>query len=193
MILGNIVSNEQIDTSPNYKYYTFDTIMGLDDSLPTLYVGYTNTKTLLGNIDPLTHEINKNTFWCNTKKENNRAFVTQYFKFQMFAHKYYVKDLEYIYVNVLTQESKELLQMLFENQSDLVVIYSKKDSFYVKLNNIVYGFSISSLRYLGFDIKKLFLSIKKRDIELHNFEKMSVEIKRFSLVLGSEMYSSVHY
>lgn len=189
MILGNIITDEKIEGITGFNQYTFDELIGVDTSLPTLYVGYTLTKKHFGYIDPLTHKIDEKTFWCNTKKENNRSFVQEVFRFQMYAHKFKVKNFKYKTVNILIKNERSVIYEILNDKNNVKIIIGEK-SIYLKYKEIVYIIDINSLKFIGFKLNYLIRHINKKTWVVFEYEKMDTSIKRFCNVMGYKMYAS---
>lgn len=191
MILGNIITDDPIEELSIFKYYTFDNTMGLDESLPTLYIGYSNTKRLLGEINALSYKISENKFWTNTKKENNKVFVKQYFLFQIFCHNVFVRDIEYVYYDVFERYSyhKEFILKILENKKHIKCVWTHTDMLFINLDERIYGLSYEALKFIGIPPKKIKTRLEAEDITSVIYKNLKDSIKRFGVVMDTEMYS----
>ena len=190
MILGNIVSNITISNIENFKHYSFDDIIN-DLSLPTLYIGFTETKKLFGeDINPVDRELSKLIFWSFSRNENNKIMVNDVFKFKIYCHYYLINNLKYHFINPFDNRKKLLnvISHIKKSYNSKIVEFENK-MIYINIDNNIFGLDLNFIEYLGFDINKF-------KIKLHNLSSkycfsndLNDDIKLFNEIIEDNRYS----
>ena len=144
----------------------------LIDGIPTLVIGWGYAKNLYPNASILNWSIDKNIYWTYGKREKRNKYEENIEKFRQLAITRFIKSVNYKYYNLLTisDDEKDYIISLFCKPNGSV-IYINYNMVYVLDNDIVIGFSLRDIDYLGKDRKKIFSLIYK------NKKNMIIDIK----------------
>lgn len=190
MIIGNIVSNLEIEKEPNFNYYRFDSLVGMDDSVPTIFLGYKETKNIYGKVNPLDKVIEHNKYWTFARNENQKEMNKDLFNFKILCHKNYVDNYKYIYVSPMHSLSliKKVIAKITSEIENSLVIIGKKGMIYIYFDTFIIGLDVETLKFINIKTDKLIRRLRTNAKSFYTYANISNEAKYFGDILGSDMY-----
>lgn len=193
MTLGNVIFDGEIPYNYGFiKKYSYDDKAGIDTSVPTLYIGYTETKKELGPFNPLNKNINDKVMWTYKPTEQSKDFQQDLFNFTIGCCKTYISDYEYCFVNLFNKiERNYYLTKLLNYKKDLKILFTNKDSLYVVLGKEIFGFSYRVMKYIGLDCRGVLNHLKKNDYKVFTEKDVSPEGVTLALLLDDERWKSL--
>jgi hypothetical protein len=160
--IANILTNKQFNNSELFN--VVDDKEKLIDNIPTLVIGWEYTKSLYKNANILNWEIDNNTYWTYGNREKRNKYESNIVKFKEYALNRFIKSVNYRFISIITidNDEKQYLNELIKSP-DGSFIYLNNDMVYIldKKNNIVVGFSMRDIDFVGIDRKKIFSCIFK--------------------------------
>lgn len=160
--IANILTDKQFIN--NELYNVVDDKDKLIDGIPTLVIGWGYTKKMYPDASILNWSIDRNVYWTYGKREKRSRYEENIAKFRELAITRFIKSVRYKFYNLLTisEIEKEYIISLFIKDNGSIV-YINYDMVYVldSDENIVIGFSLRDLDYIGKDRKKIFSMIFK--------------------------------
>ena len=161
MYIGNIITSSKIEDE-NFKVCR--KLETIDDSLPTLIVGWEKTKEIYGDKVSILHKkIDDKTQWTFSTKERKVDYDKDIESYMSNCYSNIGKDINYIYVDVIHDSKKKIKKIIRK-------IYSLKNPkvynhlnrmIYIYGDNIVFGVDIEVLNYIGIDYKKVLDKLSK--------------------------------
>lgn len=157
----------------------------IDKSLPTLIIGIENAKKTIKDFNILIKEYKEQKLWWTFNKNERMSDYEEDLKsFYNMAISNVVKDVKYIYVDALEcdyNRTKHIFKYLFESD-DLKVCYNDNNNFlfvYSQQYNVIWGFSLSTMKFYGIKENTLNRLIKKINNSkfLTNFSKIPHSVK----------------
>ena len=155
MYIGNIITSSKIEDE-NFKVCR--KLETIDDSLPTLIVGWEKTKEIYGDKVSILHKkIDDKTQWTFSTKERKVDYDKDIESFMSNCYSNIGKDINYVYIDVIHDSKKKIKKIIRK-------IYSLKNPkvynhlnrmIYIYGENIVFGVDIEVLNYIGIDYKKV--------------------------------------
>ena len=130
--------------------------------IPTLVVGWEYTKKLYPEASILNWEIGNNVYWTYGNREKRNKYEENIVKFRQLALTKFIKSVKYKFYGLLTttDEEKDYILNLIGKDSGSF-IYMNYDMVYIfdVENNIVIGFSLRDIDYMGKERKGIFSKI----------------------------------
>ena len=161
MYIGNIITSTKVEDS-NFKVCR--KLETIDDSLPTLIVGWEKTKEIYGDKVSILHKkIDDKTQWTFTTKERKVDYDKDIESFMSNCYSNIGKDINYVYIDVMHDTKKKIKKIIKK-------IYSLKNPkvynhlnrmIYIYGDNIVFGVDIEILSYIGIDYNKVLTKLSK--------------------------------
>ena len=161
MYIGNIITSSKIEDD-NFKICR--KLETIDDSLPTLIVGWEKTKEIYGDkVSSLHKKIDDKTQWTFTTKERKVDYDKDIESFMSNCYSNIGKDINYVYIDVMHDTKKKIKKIIKK-------IYSLKNPkvynhlnrmIYIYGDNIVFGVDIEILSYIGIDYNKILTKLSK--------------------------------
>ena len=105
MYLGNIVTDEKL----NIEYYNIcNDIDNIDETLPTLIIGWKKTKSIIGegNVSILHKKINEKLYWTFDSKERKSDMDLDLETFINVCVNKYGNNIPYVYLDILYGKRK---------------------------------------------------------------------------------------
>ena len=181
-MLGRIYTNKKtfksiqfIDVNPIGHYFE-------DENIPTLLIGKKDIDGLGYKLSFLNKEIKKNLFWTYSKTERRNEYEIDVLNFYKFIFSTVYKNIKYANICIYTMgfsKFKKLLNLINDN-SIKKVIYIKHNHIYIYFDNVVYGISLSEIKYCGINENKvidLLISGKNCNIITNdNFIKNDIKV-----------------
>lgn len=158
--IANILTDKPF--KDNDLYNVVSDKNNLIDGIPTLVVGWEYTKKLYPEASILNWEVGNNVYWTYGNREKRNKYEENIVKFRQFALTKFIKSVKYKFYGLLTttDEEKEYILTLIDKDSGSF-IYMNYDMVYIfdVENNIVVGFSLRDIDYMGKERKGIFSKI----------------------------------
>lgn len=155
MYIGNIITSSKIEDD-NFKICR--KLETIDDSLPTLIVGWEKTKEIYGDRVSILHKkIDDKTQWTFSTKERKVDYDKDIESFMSNCYSNIGKDINYVYIDIIHDSKKKIKKIIRK-------IYSLKNPkvynhlnrmIYIYGDNIVFGVDTEMLSYIGIDYNKI--------------------------------------
>jgi hypothetical protein len=149
MYIGNIVT-DTFSEDDNFKYCL--NIEDIDDTLPTLIIGWDKTKELFGDEVSILHkQITKNLFWAFSPKERKSEYDSDYDSFKVFCYNSFGENIPYVYLDILYGKSKinfRIIRKILSLKNPIIYI-SENGMLYIYGENIIFGVDLNVLTLLG--------------------------------------------
>ena len=129
MKVANIVSKTKVSVSNNFN--VVNTIDDIINGLPTLIVGYQETKNLFPDFDVTNMKVTNSVYWTPSKIEKRSQFEESIDKFIDLIFLDLVKDIKYIFVDPIQYYNRKLWKILRK-------IYSLNNPISFKYNKMIY-------------------------------------------------------
>jgi len=173
--IGNIIySNELVNHNKLefINYYDKNNINNIDYNLPTLIVGWQYLKQInnilsnYNNCSILEKELIKNKLYWEFSFEENKSNHIDGIETYIYNLPYYYFDANYNYILIdpIFKEIKEINQLLkfIPNKIDKIYSY-KNEMLYILSNNKIYGIDVKMFNFFNFDINILIELLKKNN------------------------------
>ena len=191
--IGNIVT----DSTANQQNYLFNVVNDMtliDDTLPTLIIGYDNAKKYIKNYSILKKSYDNNMLqWTFTKRERRSEHNNDLDAFKEFCILRNVKNIKYSYVDIINYSlsrikkfikylrSTDVKYCFITRNSNFIFIYSKK-------YGIVWGLSLTLCEYMGITKKKVINKIR-----LNPYNNIIQDISVISEDIRKKVGNNTHY
>jgi hypothetical protein len=160
MYIGNIVTDTLLDDE-NINFCR--DIKDIDDTLPTLIIGWTKTKELFGEEVSILHkQINSKLFWTFTPKERKSEYDSDYDSFMTLCYNSFGENIPYVYLDILHGKRKinfRVIRKLLSLKNPIVYI-SENEMVYIYGENIIFGVDLNVLSLLGGKKEKVIEKVK---------------------------------
>ena len=186
MLIGNVVCERHIKIDKNFNLIkSTDEII---EGLPTLIVGLDNAKTFTDKVSYLDRKINTNTFWTFTRLEKRDLFEEDLFYFIKFSYDELLKSAKFKFIDLILSDSDEINKVFNQiKTSDNVITFSYEKMVYTHINDMIYGFDLRQVDYIG-KSKNIFINkIKDMSDVFLSDEKILIEYKKELSVLNDEI------
>lgn len=172
MYIGNILTSSKIEDD-NFKICRkLDTI---DDSLPTLIVGWEKTKEIYGDSVSILHKkIDDKTQWTFSTKERKVDYDKDLESFISSCYSNVGKDVNYIYVDLIHDSKKKIIKIIKKIYSlnELTIYNHLNRMIYIYGDNMIFGVDLEILEYIGVNKVKVIEKLKKIPNSLFIDEKI---------------------
>jgi len=149
MNIGNIVSSSKINED-NFKL--FDEIESVDNSLPTLIVGWNKTKEIFGDkISILNKKISDNLYWTFLPTERRVDYDDDIIIFKRVCYDNFGSELSYVYIDPIhdkPQKIKKILKKIY-SLSESISYFTDKNMLYILGENIIFGVNLEITEFIG--------------------------------------------
>lgn len=188
MILGNIVTNKNIEKDERFIYYNSSEEI-IDKSLPILYVGYDLVKELGFKVDTTCRKISDNVFWTFNKNESNKYFVKDLYDFIIYSHYNKIKPTIYTFINPFKSYSdlKRILNFI-NRYNNYKTVITDTNMIYFSSDHLIFGFDLNFAKFCNVDIVKLINKIKKKSIIFTYKSDVSDNVKLFVELMDDDKY-----
>jgi len=186
MLIGNVVCERYIKIDKNFNL--IKSTNEIIEELPTLIVGLDNAKSFTDKISYLDRKINTNTFWTFTRLEKRDLFEEDLFYFIKFSYDELLKSAKFKFIDLILSDSDEINKVFNKiNINDNVITFSYENMVYTYVNNMIYGFDLRQVDYIG-KSKNIFIDkIKDMSDVFLSDEKILIEYKKELSVLNNEI------
>lgn len=157
--IGNIVTKSKLEVSSFFNV-TPD-FHGIDTSIPTLIVGWSEVKQLFPNQDILNHKISDNIQWTFSKREKRYKYEQDITDFTTKVVNELNNKVKYCFFNyVLSPEDKRVRFINYVKSGNCSIYYNTR--FLYVFNSVdlkIIGVSLADLSYIGIDIEEFISSL----------------------------------
>lgn len=158
--IANILTDKPF--KDNDLYNVVSDKNNLIGGIPTLVVGWEYTKKLYPEASILNWEVGNNVYWTYGNREKRNKYEENIVNFRQLALTKFIKSVKYKFYGLLTttDEEKDYILNLIGKDSGSF-IYMNYDMVYIfdVENNIVIGFSLRDIDYMGKERKGIFSKI----------------------------------
>ena len=156
MIIGNLITNEDIDIDFLNKV---ENIESINNTLPTLIVGWQETKKNIGEdkVSIIHKKINNRLYWTFTKKERKVDFEKDIINFKNICFNDIEDKINYIYIDVLhysKSKIKKIIKKILQLKS-IITYKNNKDMLYIFGDNLVFGVDLNMCNFIGVKKNKI--------------------------------------
>ena len=175
MYVGNIVTTSKIDNE-NFKICRkLDTI---DSNLPTLIIGWENTKELLGDQVSILHkQIDTFTFWTFSPKERKSEYETDLDYFITYCYNSFGSNVPYVYVDIVMGKKLvnfRIIRKILSLKNPITYI-SDTNMIYIYGENIIFGIDLNVVSLFEDKSEKIINKVKNLEnntlVDLEIFNK----------------------
>ena len=160
MYIGNIVTDTFLDDE-NINFC--QDIKDIDDTLPTLIIGWGKTKELFGEEVSILHkQINNKVFWTFSTKERKSEYDSDYDSFMTLCYNTFGENIPYVYLDLLYGKRKvnfRIIRKLLSLKNPIVYI-SENEMLYIYGENIIFGVDLNILSLLDGKKEKILEKVK---------------------------------
>ncbi len=160
MYIGNIVTDTFLDDE-NINFCR--DIKDIDDTLPTLIIGWGKTKELFGEEVSILHkQIDSKLFWTFTPKERKSDYDSDYDSFMSLCYNTFGENIPYVYLDILYGKRKVNFRIIRKILSlkNPVVYISENEMVYIYGENIIFGVDLNVLSLLDGKKEKVIEKVK---------------------------------
>lgn len=186
-----ITTSNKIDFG--FKYNKCKSLEEIDNTLPTLIIGYNIAKDNIKNFSLLRKEYTEQKIWWTFLKTEKRVdYDKDLSNFNSVIINEIVKDIKYQLIDVINlkkEEKESIWKELLSNKNKIIYNYFNKMLFiYINENKKVYGLPLTTCRFLGNDTDKIIKKLKKNlnNYFINDFNNITVDIRR-------KLDNNIHY
>ena len=175
MNVGNIVTNSKIEIE-NFK--VCDKLETIDKNLPTLIIGWENTKKLLGeNVSILHKQIDNFTYWTFSTKERKSEYEVDLDSFISKCYNSFGEHLPYVYLDLLMGKRMvnfRIIRKILSLKNPITYI-SDSNMVYIYGENIIFGIDLNIVSLFEEKYEKIVNKVKNLEnntlVDLEIFNK----------------------
>lgn len=174
MNVGNIVTNSKIDIE-NFK--VCNKLETIDKNLPTLIIGWENTKKLLGeNVSILHKQIDNFTYWTFSTKERKSEYEIDLDSFISKCYNSFGEHLPYVYLDLLMGKRMVNFRIIRKilSLNNPITYISDSNMVYIYGENIIFGIDLNVVSLFEEKYEKILNKVKNLqnntlvDLEIFN-------------------------
>jgi len=155
MDVGNIVTSSKLKED-NFKIC--NDLESINNSLPTLIVGWNKTKELVKEETSILHKrINDKLYWTFSQKERKVEYDNDIISFKKLCYNKIGSDIPYVYLDILHGKShtnKKIIQKIYTLINPISYI-SKNKMLYIFAENIIFGVDLNICELIGINKEKI--------------------------------------
>jgi hypothetical protein len=187
MVLGNIVSKDEIKVSEIFK--VVKSINDVDKSLPTLIVGFDLISELYPDFNILDFRVDKNTYWTFKRNEKRDKFEEDLTNFTRIVYTSFFKGVKYIHIDFLLYKPRQLKKILRKILSgEKIISVQYKNNVFIYFENLIFGLDLEMLRYLRVDVDKILRKIRVISLKFLECNSIFIKNKREIQILDNKEY-----
>lgn len=188
MKVANIVSENKIELEPASSFNFVSSMDDIDESLPTLIIGWKFMTQFFPEQDILEKQIDEKTIWTYSRSEKRVDFEIDTEKFINFAHKYLISKVLYVFVDPIQYKLGNIKKILGKiKNSKKIISYHHGDMVYIYTENIVFGIDLSLLQFMGLDRSKILRRIQEDSTVFLTEANILIEYKDYVERLGNQV------
>jgi hypothetical protein len=139
--IGNIVTyNKSKLNIPQFNI--FGSLAEVTNTLPTLLVGYEETKQFYGELNFIDRKINERVFWTTTRVEDRHIFYKDLEDFIDLCERELINGFQYFFINPFELKPREIKRFIRKLKNNGGVFYQDKEMIYLLTNKFTYGFHV---------------------------------------------------
>lgn len=160
--IGNIVANQKYKVDSCFKKCL--TLSEVDETLPTLIIGFQNAKNSIKDFKILVKKYNEDMLWWTfSKTERNIDYEKDIIDFHNYCIANITKSINYHninYVNLTYNKAKKCLNFIKNDSKKYYYVDNGKFIFVYDIKNTnkgkyIYGFSLNTAAFFGISKKKI--------------------------------------
>lgn len=182
--IANIVTNSK-KVNFNLSYNKCRDLSEIDESLPTLIIGFENAKKTIRNFNILKkHYPEQNLWWTYGRTERMSDYIDDTRHFENIAIEKITDSVAYSNIDVINESPVRKMRMLrYLMSDDKKIVYSHYGKIlfvYSPRYKTVWGLSLLTMRYFGYDPKKMlsFVFKNKNNSYINDLNEIPVSVKR---------------
>lgn len=159
MNIGNIVSSSVIKEE---NFNLFDEIESIDNSFPTLIIGWDKTKEIFGDKVSILHKkISNKLYWTFSGKERRVDFENDLKQFKKTCYNDFGSEIPYIYLDPLHDKLKKIKKILKKIYSleESISYITDKNMLYILGDNIIFGVDLNITEFMSIQNDKIITRI----------------------------------
>lgn len=164
-IVGNIVTNNGITGIPNgFNVLSIEEYLKIkDNTLPTLIIGWEETKTNVPEASILRKKIKDNFYWTFSTTEKRTIFEEDLKSFIEKTYEDYVKEIKFFNIDPVIYKintTEELITKIKNVAGGFAYLYLNK-VVYIYHNSIIFSIDLEQLDFIGFDREIIISTLKE--------------------------------
>jgi len=164
-IVGNIVTNNGITGIPNgFNILSIEEYLKIkDNTLPTLIIGWEETKTNIPEASILRKKIKDNLYWTFSTTEKRTIFEEDLKSFIKKTYEDYVKEIKFFNIDPIIYKintTEELITKIKNVAGGFAYLYLNK-VVYIYHNSIIFSIDLEQLDFIGFDREIIISTLKE--------------------------------
>lgn len=164
-IVGNIVTNNGITGIPNgFNILSIEEYLKIkDNTLPTLIIGWEETKTNIPESSILRKKIKDNLYWTFSTTEKRTIFEEDLKSFIKKTYEDYVKEIKFFNIDPVIYKintTEELITKIKSVAGGFAYLYLNK-VVYIYHNSIIFSIDLEQLDFIGFDREIIISTLKE--------------------------------
>jgi len=164
-IVGNIVTNNGITGIPNgFNILSIEEYLKIkDNTLPTLIIGWEETKTNIPEASILRKKIKDNLYWTFSTTEKRTIFEEDLKSFIKKTYEDYVKEIKFFNIDPIIYKintTEELITKIKSVAGGFAYLYLNK-VVYIYHNFIIFSIDLEQLDFIGFDREIIISTLKE--------------------------------
>lgn len=164
-IVGNIVTNNGITGIPNgFNVLSIEEYLKIkDNTLPTLIIGWEETKTNVPEASILRKKIKDNFYWTFSTTEKRTIFEEDLKSFIKKTYEDYVKEIKFFNIDPVIYKintTEELITKIKNVAGGFAYLYLNK-VVYIYHNSIIFSIDLEQLDFIGFDREIIISTLKE--------------------------------
>lgn len=164
-IVGNIVTNNGITGIPNgFNILSIEEYLKIkDNTLPTLIIGWEETKINIPEASILRKKIKDNLYWTFSTTEKRTIFEEDLKSFIKKTYEDYVKEIKFFNIDPIIYKintTEELITKIKSVAGGFAYLYLNK-VVYIYHNSIIFSIDLEQLDFIGFDRKIIISTLKE--------------------------------
>ena len=175
ILIGNIVSENELTSIPNnFKVFNFNNWS--DNGLPTLFIGWENTKKLLPQSSILNKKISDNLYWTFSSVEKRTIFENDLKSFIQKSYDDFIKKIKIFSLDPVIlkiNSTDELINKLQKFKKSFTYLYGD-GMIYIYSDTKIITIDLNLLKFISFDDQKVLKYLKE---ETNFFEHKEKEFK----------------
>ena len=178
----------ELEIKMGSRFNLVESIDKVTPGLPTLIVGVDNATNFNENLSYLNRRLDADTFWTFTRKEKRELFEEDLFYFIEFAYHKMIRDIMFDFIDIILSDSKRI-NLAFNNikEHDNVITFIHKKMVYSYLNDMIYGFDLRQVEYIGKSSREFLKKIKAISNVFLQDEKILIEYKKELYMFNDEI------
>ena len=155
MNVGNIV------IPSNIKEENFNICENIDDinnSLPTLIVGWSKTKELFKDKVSILHkQIEEDLYWTFSETERRVDYEIDILKFKDICYKNFGEDIIYLYIDIIHGKLSVIKKIINKIRSlkDPIFYITDKNMLYIFGDDIIFGVDLNITEFIGIETQNI--------------------------------------